>query len=153
MLASSIQLGAIPSSLGLLDRIDWVPADVAAASICELMSASSAVHELCQVYHIVNPQHITWKDLLPKLEAYGNLEKVALVDWVALLKERVDGGRGSAVPALRLTEFFERACKIDGKKLTIDCSKSLALSPTLRGTQYISAELMKRWISQWSFSR
>lgn len=153
MLASSIQLGAVPSSLGLLDRIDWVPADVAAASVCELMSAASAVHELCQVYHIVNPRSTTWKDLVPNLEVYGVLKEIALVEWIALLREHVDRGSKSVGPALGLIAFFERPLKIDRKKSTIDCSKSLALSPTLRSSQHISADLMKRWISQWSFSK
>lgn len=151
MLASSIQLSAVPSSLGLLDKIDWVPADLAAAAVCELMSAASAMHELCQIYHITNPQPTAWKDLLPKLEPYANLQRVTLADWVALLRKRVDSGSESVVPAIGLIEFFERACA-ELKKPMIDCSKSLTLSPTLKKTQRISVDVMERWIGQWRFS-
>ncbi|KAI4718333.1 acetyl-CoA synthetase-like protein [Aureobasidium sp. EXF-10727] len=153
LLASSIQLCAIPSSLGSLDRIDWLPVDVAGSILCELMSAASAIHEVCQVYNIVNPDSTTWQGLLSKLKAYEDLEKVALVDWVALLRNYMNNGQESNVPALRLIDFFERACGDATTKPMVDCSKSLAMSPTLASTQRISLDLMERWISQWSFSR
>lgn len=152
MLASSIQLGAIPASLGSLDRIDWMPVDVAAATVCEIMFAGSENREVCQVYNIVNPQKTTWTDSLPELAAYKNLKRVALSDWVRLLKEHVESGHGRNVPAAGLVEFFESACGTEKRKLSIDNSKSLALSPALRNAQPISVELMERWISQWSFS-
>ncbi|CAD0108122.1 unnamed protein product [Aureobasidium uvarum] len=152
MLASSLKLGAIPSSLGSLDRIDWLPVDVAAATVCELMSASSTVHEVCQVYNVVNPQSTTWGNLLHNLEAYEDLEKVALIDWISLLRKRIDSGQESAMPAMGLIDFFESACRAAVKRSVVDCSRSLALSPTLRGTQRISVDLVERWISQWSFS-
>lgn len=153
MLASSIQLGAIPSSLGSLDIIDWMPVDVAAATICELMSAGSGVREACQVYNIVNPQTITWTDLLPELEAYKELERATLSDWVELLKGHIENDQGKNIPATSLVEFFESACETGRKRSLVDCSKSLALSPILEGTQCMSADLMERWITQWSFSK
>ena len=153
MLASSIQLGAIPSSLGSLDEIDWMPVDNAAATICELMSVGSGTRESCQVYNIVNPRTTTWTYLLSELAAYRGLRRVALSDWVDCLKEHVESGQGKNIPAISLVEFFESASEAEKKKRLIDCSKSLALSPTLKGTQQISGDLMERWISQWSFSK
>lgn len=153
MLASSIQLGAVPSSLGSLDKIDWMPVDVAAATICELMAAGSGVRETCQVYNIVNPQNTTWTDLLPELAAYRGLKRVDLFHWVGLLKEHIKSGQGNNTLAINLVEFFESACETEKKKLSIDSSKSLTLSPTLKDTQCISVGLMERWISQWSFSK
>ncbi|KAI4741041.1 acetyl-CoA synthetase-like protein [Aureobasidium sp. EXF-12298] len=152
MLASSIQLGAIPASLGSLDRIDWMPVDVAAATLCEIMLDGSQIRESCQVYNIVNPQTTTWTDLLPELAAFKNLKRVALSDWIRLLKEQVESGHGRNIPAAGLVEFFESACETEKRKPSIDNSKSLALSPALRNAQSISVELMERWISQWSFS-
>jgi thioester reductase-like protein/acyl-CoA synthetase (AMP-forming)/AMP-acid ligase II len=152
MLASSSHLGAIPASLGSLDRIDWMPVDVAAAALCEIMFVGSETRESCQVYNIVNPQTTTWTDLLPELAAYKDLKRVALFDWVRLLEEHVESGYGRNIPAAGLVEFFESACETEKRKPSIDNSKSLALSPALRNAQPISVELMERWISQWSFS-
>jgi len=152
MLASSIQLGAVPSSLGLLDSINWVPADVAAATICELISAGPAVREACQVYNIVNPQTTSWTDLLPQLAAYRGLKRVTLSEWVETLKKLIESGQGKNTAATSLVDFFESACEDGKKKPLVDCSKTLALSPTLKSTQCISVDLMARWISQWSFS-
>ncbi|KAH0292109.1 acetyl-CoA synthetase-like protein, partial [Aureobasidium sp. EXF-3399] len=152
MLASSIQLGAIPSSLDSLDSIDWVPVDVAAATICELISAGSAIREACQVYNIVNPQTTSWTELLPQLAAYRGLKRVALPDWVGLLEKHIQSGPGKNIPAMSLVDFFESAYENGKKKPLVDCSKSLALSPALNGTRRIGVDLMERWISQWSFS-
>lgn len=152
MLAPSIQLGAIPSSLGLLDSIDWVPVDVAAATICELISAGSAVREACQVHNIVNPQTSSWTDLLPQLEAYKGLKRATLSEWVETLKKLIDSDQGKDTPATSLVDFFESACESGKKKPLVDCSKSLTLSPSLKSTQRISVDLMEQWISQWSFS-
>ncbi|KAI5275360.1 acetyl-CoA synthetase-like protein [Aureobasidium subglaciale] len=152
MLASSVQLGAIPSSLGLLDKIDWLPVDVAAATICELAFAATAVHDACQVYNVINPQTTAWKALLPELKAYIDLKRVSLIDWRKLLKAHIETGLECHVPAAGLLDFFEGACKTEVRKPTVDCSKSLSLSPSLKNAECISVELMDRWIEQWSFS-
>jgi hypothetical protein len=102
---------------------------------------------------VPGPPRCRPEDLLPKLETYGDLERLALIDWVALLKERVDSGKEIVLPAMKLVDLIERACKIDPKRPIIDYSKSLALGSTLRSTRHISANLMKRWISQWRSSR
>ncbi|KAI5201906.1 hypothetical protein E4T39_04960 [Aureobasidium subglaciale] len=109
MLASSIQLGAIPSSLGLLDKIDWLPVDVSAATRCELTSATTAVHDMCHVYNIVNPQTTTRKVLLPEFGAYKDLKKVSLVEWLALVKAHIETGQESYPSAAGLLDFSEGA--------------------------------------------
>jgi nucleoside-diphosphate-sugar epimerase len=151
MLATSVQLGAVPSSLDSLDRIDWMPVDVTAAVVCDIMSAGS--HEACQVYNIVNPHTITWTELLPELSSFGASKRVALLDWIRLLKEHIETDQERCSAATGLVDFFESACATGKGKPLIDCSKSLALSPTLQGAQGISVDLMERWIGQWSFSR
>jgi hypothetical protein len=153
MLASSVQLGAIPSSLESLERIDWMPVDVAAAVVCELMSVGSRIPETCQVYNVVNPRTTTWTELSTELAAYKDLERVTFSDWIALLKVRIESGQERKIPAAGLAEFFEGACAAGKRKPSIDCLKSLALSPTLKGAQGISVELMEQWVGQWSFSR
>ncbi|KAI4852475.1 acetyl-CoA synthetase-like protein [Aureobasidium sp. EXF-8845] len=150
MLATSIQLGAIPSSLGSLDRIDWMPVDVTAAVVCDIMSAGS--HEACQVYNIVNPHPTTWTELLSELSCFGELKKVAFPDWVRLLEEHIESDQERNTLAAGLIEFFKSGCAAGKWKPLIDCSKSLAQSPTLKGAQGISGDLMERWIGQWSFS-
>jgi thioester reductase-like protein len=153
MLASSIQLGAIPASLGSLERVDWMPVDVAAAVVCELVSIGSGIPEVCQVYNIVNPQTTTWAEFSSELAAYKDMKRVTFSDWIELLKERVESGEEKDTPATGLVDFFESACAAGKGKPAIDCSKSLILSPTLKGAQGISVELMEQWIGQWSSSR
>jgi thioester reductase-like protein len=150
MLASSIQLGAVPSSLGSLDRIDWMPVDVTAAVVCDLMSAGS--HRACQVYNIVNPHPTIWTELLSELSSFGKLKRVAFLDWIRLLKERIETDQEGCSPATGLVDFFESACATGKGKPLIDCSRSFALSSTFKSAQGISVDLMERWIGQWSFS-
>jgi thioester reductase-like protein/aryl carrier-like protein len=153
MLASSVQLGAIPSSLGSLERIEWMPVDIAAAVACELMSVGSGIPEACQVYNVFNAQTTTWTELSSELAAYKDLKRVSFSNWVELLKDRLESGQEKKTPAAGLVEFFASACATGKRKPSIDCSKSLILSPILKNAQGVGAELMEQWISQWSFSR
>lgn len=53
--------------------IDWIPVDFAAASIMQIMltTANDNLGPPEQVYHIVNPNMVTWKDVLESIRASG----------------------------------------------------------------------------------
>jgi hypothetical protein len=135
LLASSIQLGVIPSSLDSLDKIDWMPIDVVTAVVCDIIPAES--HEACQVYNIVNPHTTTWTESLPELSCFDKLKRVAFPDWVRVLEERIESDQGGCSLASSLIDFFESACANGKEKPLIDCSKSLAIGPTLKNAQGI----------------
>ena len=76
LLASSAFEGVVPETLGPLNNVDWVPVDLVARIIVELLAGNQSVRgenekalqrrQLAPtVYHIVNPSVTTWSELLP----------------------------------------------------------------------------------------
>lgn len=116
IIASSIHLGLLPASLGPMEIVDWIPVDVLAQIITELMKTStnrtptvvsqatgsaeevtkhhhifSDNHhlELPLVYHTVNPSKILWSDILPSLQSRFSmsvLDVVPLPSWIDALR-------------------------------------------------------------------
>jgi thioester reductase-like protein len=150
MLASSLRLGAIPCNLVSLERVDWLPVDVAATVLLELAFTASAVEKSCQVFNVVKPRPNTWATLLPSLKQYARLENVSLGEWVVRLKRSVDGAE--SLPAAGLIEFFESVCRDGVGKPAIETSKANALSVSLTNAQPITVKLMERWICEWDFN-
>lgn len=114
LIASSLFLGKIPTSLGPNNKIEWVPVDSLSQIIMDLLGefettpqdlptetdlASGTSHNNSNssvasatksppVYNLVNPSSTNWQSLLPAIQAYytGNpLETVTLREWVDAL--------------------------------------------------------------------
>ncbi|CAD6582894.1 MAG: hypothetical protein ASARMPRED_001098 [Alectoria sarmentosa] len=136
MIISSVQIGAIPDSLGsTFDRIDWVPIDLLADILVELAlergqpAASCTAPEThhADVYHPLNSHMTTWTGLrdivLDELnsETKKPLEIIPLHKWIVKVRKdaesAVDSGRnGDSVhleaalrsnPAAKLVDFYE----------------------------------------------
>jgi hypothetical protein len=61
---SSLQVGAIPSSIGsTLDRIDWVPIDLLAEVLIDLALRESQLGRI-NVYHPLNLHPTTWSEII-----------------------------------------------------------------------------------------
>ncbi|KAL8707511.1 MAG: hypothetical protein Q9225_007741 [Loekoesia sp. 1 TL-2023] len=79
IIASSNYLGLLPSTLGSMELIDWIPVDLL-GNIVELAGAAELHHEpkngfhkidvepneTVPVYHAVNPEYSMWADLVPR---------------------------------------------------------------------------------------
>ena len=105
MIISSVQIGALPDSLGpIFDRIDWVPIDLLAEILMELAlerstsTVNKAVSETrhADVYHPLNPHAITWQDMrFTVLEELGSqtkkqMEVVPLRTWIAKVRKEAE---------------------------------------------------------------
>lgn len=112
MIASSKYLGALPSTLGALDSIKWIPVDLLAAIVLELSDVSElrntpngASHgqpngtltsygqtvtegspgirkDIMPVYHAVNPEETNWAALVPCIREYFGDSIKEVVSWV-----------------------------------------------------------------------
>ncbi|KAF2999575.1 putative secondary metabolism biosynthetic enzyme [Neopestalotiopsis sp. 37M] len=68
LIASSKYLRQLPSSLGQAETITWVPVDLLARVIVEMVTAQPDLANGptgAKVYHAMNPRHTTWAQLLP----------------------------------------------------------------------------------------
>lgn len=95
--------------------MDWLPVDVAASTITEILDSDCDVdgdgdgdRGKYQVYNIVNPYPIPWSDVVSMLrkQTEKEIEVVGMREWAGKLNALAETGE-SKVPGLRLLGFFE----------------------------------------------
>ena len=176
MIISSVQIGAIPDSLGsTFDRIDWVPIDLLADILVELAlergqpAASITILETqhADVYHPLNPHTTTWTSLraivLDELSSHTAkpIEVVPLREWVAKVRKEaesmVDGGENVNIedalqrnPAAKLIDFFDDLASSEQVSTNqLEFSETLNSSKAMQGLEPIKDEWMRKWIREW----
>ena len=100
--------------------MDWIPVNVAASTITDLLTEGNGDgeggKERYQVSNIVNPHQIGWGELVDMLQEAGSksvtgkkeMEVISMKEWVARLSKLADRGVcPDEVPGLRLLHFFE----------------------------------------------
>ena len=176
MIISSVQIDAIPDSLGsTFDRIDWVPIDLLADILVELalrrgQSAASFTDPETQhadVYHPLNPHTTTWTALrgivLDELSSHITkpIEIVPLRVWVAKVRKEaesmVDSGENVNLeaalrrnPAAKLIDFFEDLASSEKVSTNqLEFAETLKLSKAMQGLEPIKDEWVRKWIREW----
>ncbi|KAL8717844.1 MAG: hypothetical protein Q9225_004951 [Loekoesia sp. 1 TL-2023] len=154
MIASSKYLGCIPSALGPMDRIDWVPIDLVSQVAVELFTMNrKAAMPTTQVFHLVNPSETYWSGLLPTVRSClaEDVRVVSLVEWVQKLRESISCVEAvNRNPAVKLIDFFSARVRSNASPI-METKLSVQHSQTLRRLDKISQEQMKLWMEQWSF--
>ena len=179
MIASSVQIGALPDTLGsTFDRIDWVPIDILAVILTELAiygaqstaSRTSTETHHVNVYHPLSSHSITWTDLRATIlhELSSRTEKpmevVPLRVWVARVRREAEsavhaGEEADDVsveaalrrnPAAKLLDFFEGLVASGSVPSNkLEYSETMKLSGTMRGLRAIKDEWVRKWIREW----
>lgn len=134
IIKSSMALNALPETLGPTEVVDWVPADVAAQVIVDIVApfvrdellgrsrrTAKATRKMgkdagsAHFFHIVNPRPSQWKQLVPAMRERmsDGMKTVSFVEWVDLLKASVaeaggfQGVNEGLNPAGKLIDFFD----------------------------------------------
>ncbi|RYN15583.1 hypothetical protein AA0121_g10488 [Alternaria tenuissima] len=148
----------LPRTLGNMDRVDWVPMDIAAGTVIDIANATNSESESTQVYHLANPHTTTWNELYPVIRDYFRKENnvdmdvVEYSDWVDELA-RIPQTKENAerVPGLKLLDFYE-SLGMDGMGLpTLQTRRAEAASSTLREGKAIDRLVVDKWLKQWAF--
>ena len=156
LIISSKQLGMIPSTLGPLEDLDWVPVDIVSDITIELLFAEQ--RQGSTIYnHIVNPRSVSWSTLLPAIQRQlgKDIRTVSLADWVKAMKATGDTGLDIAkIPAFKLLSFFsdlsEKSIHLPKARVaTLDVRCTLKRSKTLSTLGPIENEWIDLWIKQW----
>ena len=168
LVLSSVHLGALPDTLGGMDRVDWVPIDLLAEVLVDVTFNGKFDSEL-GVYHPVNLNPKQWKDLLPLVveavqTSFGKtLQMIPACDWIQRVRQDIElATKGDKVadekklysqleknPAAKLLQFFEEVLaqttsSILDTKDTADCTKKL------RNVQAVQSEWIQKWVKEWS---
>ena len=169
LVISSQSVRALPDSLGRMDQVDWVPVDLLADGIVEILDDAQTWEETpsqgkgkqSSVFHVVNPKAVPWAELLPFLSEAMALEKtVPLKEWIELVRHEGedDETEQQRNPAGKILQFYESLADTavtagDEKGGTardrFDLGNMARCSETLRNLQPVSGEWLMRWAREW----
>ncbi|KAL1961532.1 hypothetical protein VTN77DRAFT_1637 [Rasamsonia byssochlamydoides] len=174
LVASSKYLGLLPRSLGTMGAISWIPVDVLAVIMVQLLEAiqgkdpaaavaAAAVH----VYNLVNLRVTTWWTLLPTVQSQlggpAKIRTVSLKDWTDALERSAGDNHGYVVaenPGVKLLEFFKLLVRGKTSMSMSDAgtarqeyqvARLMRDSPEAARLEAVSAEWIKVWMQQWDF--
>ncbi|KAF2234984.1 NAD(P)-binding protein [Viridothelium virens] len=167
LIASSKHLKLLPSSLGPLETIDWIPVDLLAQVVVDLLPCQMELSQRRSksqtssnaVYHIVNPRTCSWHSLLPAIVKHlgGDVAIVEFTEWVTALQKNMSETPDYALnPAAKLFEFYsnlaDKAVRFPkARSVTLETKQTVQYSPTLRALNKVSFEWMDLWMQQWAF--
>ncbi|CDH50372.1 l-aminoadipate-semialdehyde dehydrogenase [Lichtheimia corymbifera JMRC:FSU:9682] len=127
--------------------IDWIPVDYAAASIVQIMltTASNNTGSPEQVYHIVNPNMVTWRDVLEAMRVSGiQFDIVTPEQWVEDLSEHEDN------PAYRLISFYEANFVGEAMSMPVwETKQTVKVAPMLKQAPAFGPDLMNKYLHYW----
>jgi hypothetical protein len=164
ILRSSMFLKVLPSTLGPVEDVDWVPVDVLGRVVQELVvgSKTSNVESVDyeklepEVYHLVNPKRTTYTEsVLPCVTSQLELPDVPFEEWVQRLRESAADAEATDVernPAVKLLEFFESLVKMEKvgrSQVWLDTTRAVEDSKVLREMDVVSGTHMVNWMRQW----
>jgi thioester reductase-like protein len=167
VIASSKHMGLLPSSLGSMDLVNWVPVDLLSEIILELSGVVQAEQpELKQsssvgIYHAVNPHAVRWAELVPTVAGVIGLKPGDAVPWNQWVDALKLSGQESADPeknpGLKLVDFYE---SLGGRKQkggemammpVVATEVSAAKSKTLAALHPVGTDWMALWVRQLGF--
>ncbi|KAK8075592.1 thioester reductase domain-containing protein [Apiospora hydei] len=161
IVASSLYLKALPSDLGGdgVDRVDWTPGERIANLVLEVDGITQPVETstISGYYHGANPSATTWAALSRAvLEYYGKErlpETVSFAEWVRRLEKTQEEGTANLAknPGVKLLDSYRQMAKHGMGGMVIDMTRTKRQSPTMRGSEAITPELMKQWCKHWGF--
>ncbi|RYN28350.1 hypothetical protein AA0114_g12473 [Alternaria tenuissima] len=146
----------LPRTLGTMELLDWVPMDVAGATLVDIATAPAS--EPVRVYHLANPGRTSWSQIYPVIESYYrensvNIEVVSYDEWVQQLRQiPLTRENVERVPGLKLLSFYNSLRPGAGITLPRLATKEAeAVSPALREGRAVGESDVKKWLKQWGF--
>jgi thioester reductase-like protein len=144
---SSAELLVLPSDLGNMNIIEWIPVDVLSKIIVEL--TFQVASSTARVFHLANPHATTWEALLPGIQrrltqkSGEDLKIVPWTEWVEVLRQA-----GTNISGYKLLGFFE-ALSAEGKQVEFDTREAQNASTNMRNLKEVDGALMELWMQQW----
>lgn len=165
IVVTSKYLGVLPTSLGSMDQVDWVPVDIFENIIVELAGADGVqkTYDLdsstIPVYHAVKPSPTDWSKFVHSVtEHLGQSVKiVSWSEWLDVLRNSQDGATLSKIqqtPGLKLLNFFEsleRAVELGKQSPILETKKTVVKSMTMASLEAVGEKWMEIWLKQWGF--
>ena len=149
-------LRQIPSDLGALDCMDWIPVDILADALTETLLPDSSPKRAgkTRYLHFVNPRKTHWSDMAhavsSRLDTRRKLEVVTFNDWLDSLADASENlTEIDKIPAVKLLDFLREMAHHSIERSTFATKDTESCSPTLRELPPVSIEWMEQWLNQW----
>ncbi|KAL9476143.1 hypothetical protein ACSS6W_005984 [Trichoderma asperelloides] len=160
LIASSVHLGVLPSTLGPFQNADWVPAEDVSGIILDVagITNSAPIAEINGYFHVQNPAKVQWSEIANSLkEFYGGRirEFSSFGDWVSILEasavaeQNLD--KNPAVKLLDTYRAFREKEKAGEKPVVFDMTRTISKSTTAAALKPIGADILRRWCTSWNF--
>ncbi|KAK0507032.1 hypothetical protein JMJ35_010490 [Cladonia borealis] len=153
LIRSSFELGILPSDLGPMEMVDWVPVDLLAKSLTELFlqRPHNTSQPSSQVYHLVNPTQTTYSAFQATIASHfpHPPKLVSLSEWLAAVEREQDLQKN---PAGKLIDFYKGMVEVGekGKKMVVlDTARTKERSEVLRGMEGVKGDWMEGWMRGW----
>lgn len=134
-----------------VESLDWVPVDVAADIVCDIVQHDSTLGLEMTVYNVVNSHRTPWSAFLPAIKAWaGEVSEIDMLEWMRKLRERevsADAETRNRLPALLLMPIYDLAAR-RGLIHTYDLDNLMKISPSLARLPPIDPSSMERWLRQ-----
>lgn len=153
LIRTSFNLGIIPTDLGPMEMVDWIPVDLLAKSLTELFlqRPNDPSQLTCPVYHLVNPKKTTYNALLASIISHfpKSPKLVSLSEWLAAVEREQDLQKN---PAGKLIDFYKgmvESGERGTKMVVLDTKRTEERSEVLRGMEAVRGEWVEGWMKGW----
>lgn len=159
--ATSLEMGVLPLLKGV--AVNWIPINVAAESIADVLFHGFEEGDRYTVHNIVNPKPITWKHLVDMLQMVvgatnigsEKIEEVVMSEWVKKLNGMMVGSNVEKLPGLRLLGFLdgmaedEERLEASAELKVFETTGTEKVSRALKECEAIGSGCVRGWIEQW----
>ena len=127
---------------GVCQTVAWVPVDIAAATILDVLRAPSPE----SVVHLTAPKSVSWEAVVAPMAVRLAVPLIPAKEWVARYKREVEAGAQES--AFQLLDFFEAFVK--GREVQFSTERAEAASVALKGMKQLGAEDVGKWLEFWA---
>ncbi|KAF4595610.1 L-aminoadipate-semialdehyde dehydrogenase [Ophiocordyceps camponoti-floridani] len=161
LVASGLHLGVLPDDLGPRQRVDWLTMEEVAATILEIVGATTQVKvdDISGYYSASNPNPASWPDMARAVKEFygGRIQRlVSLEEWQEILERSAASADADLErnPSIKLLESHRDVLR--GKKAGIlptvlATERTASVSPTVRASKAVTPAMMQHWCRQWDY--
>lgn len=137
------------AGLTILQTLSWLPVDLAAHTICDILLTD---HPVEPIYHLENPVRQSWHDCLSVLASELGMSKDDFLPFDEWLEKvcAVPDHAASEAPVKPLSEFFEEDFeRMSSGMVILTTDNAKKVSSTFRNLRPVGGELIAAYISRW----
>jgi thioester reductase-like protein len=158
LVKTSKAMGVLPSSLGSMADIDWIPIDVLTDIMVEIIHSTGLTAEFrpgAKVFNLVSPHSVHFSALTRSIQEQYSIDVVQYDTWIQKLKSlEMSQQNLEKYPALKLLDFFQGITPRKGVQrgdLGFETKESQRASNTMSTLEAPSSKDIKAWLRQWAY--